>query len=363
MAQGAEHFPVTERVRRFREFYARQNDRPLLGFFVGSEYPLHRYSASQNLPDDTPLHPDALSVEPYLDDSDRLFEIHEACGGDFIWSASAFWGIPWLEAAVGCSVYADHETGSIYTQPPHSFSGPDDIPVFDAESGWEGKVVEFITELASRSGGRWPIGTTRMRGITDLLSAVYGPQAFVLAMIDRPAEVRAVCRRLTDFWLAFARIQLEYIPAFHGGMGSFYYNMWVPAGTVWHQEDAAALLSPQLYEGLIREHDERIVRSLPNCVLHMHPTSYLPIDSYLKIPFLAFELHIDEGGPRARQLYDVHRRILESRPLLIWGKLSDDDLEWIFSKLPSSGLAVMQVVEDDVQAGHVWRKYMHSSPM
>ena len=39
-------------------------------------------------------------------------------------------------------------------------------------------------------------------------------------------------------------MQIERIPDFHGGVGSFYYNAWAPKGTIWHQEDAAALLSP-----------------------------------------------------------------------------------------------------------------------
>ena len=99
-AGSAPHFPLEERVARFRSFYQRANERPLLGFFVGSEYPLRRYRASDSLPSDRPLAPEDFAVGPYLDDCERLFNLHEACGGDFIWSAGAFWGIPWLEAAL-----------------------------------------------------------------------------------------------------------------------------------------------------------------------------------------------------------------------------------------------------------------------
>ena len=85
---------------------------------------LRRYRASASLPSDRPLTPEDFAVEPYLDDCDRLFELHEACGGDFIWSASAFWGIPWLEAALGCPILADHSTGSIHAQRPRGFARP-----------------------------------------------------------------------------------------------------------------------------------------------------------------------------------------------------------------------------------------------
>jgi len=76
--------PLEQRVARFRRFYQRANERPLLGFFVGSDYPLRRYRASDALPSDRPLTPEDFAVAPYLDDCDRLFALHEACGGDFI---------------------------------------------------------------------------------------------------------------------------------------------------------------------------------------------------------------------------------------------------------------------------------------
>lgn len=51
MATGpAPHFPMEERVARFRWFYKRTNEGPLPGFFEGSDYPLRRYRASKTLP-------------------------------------------------------------------------------------------------------------------------------------------------------------------------------------------------------------------------------------------------------------------------------------------------------------------------
>ena len=155
-AAGAPHFPMGERVARFRRFYAQANERPLLGFFVGSDYPLRRYRAAESLPEDRPLRPDDFNVEVFVEDCDRLFELHESCGGDFIWSASAFWGIPWLEAMLGCPIYADHSTGSILARPLPDFTGPDAIADFEANSPWMRLAAEFLDRLAVRSGGLWP---------------------------------------------------------------------------------------------------------------------------------------------------------------------------------------------------------------
>ncbi len=350
--------PIEQRVEQFRRFYERRNTRPLLGFFVGSDYPLHRWQAAQSLTVDRPLTPDDFPVEPYLDDCDRLFELHESCGGDFIWSASAFWGIPWLEAALGCPIRADHSTGSIYAEPPVADLDASDIPAFDAESPWMVKTVEFLDRMARRSEGRWPIGTTRMRGISDLLSALYGGTNFIMAMLDRPDDVRLACEKLTDFWIAFGKLQLQHIPSFYGGVGSFYYNAWAPAGTVWHQEDAAALLSPKLYDAFIRSCDERIVRAFDQCIMHQHPTKFVPTEFYLDMGFAALELHVDKGGPSAEALHPQHLRILDRLPLLIWGELSSADLDWLFGHLPPAGLAIMAVVQDAAEATKIWNGYV-----
>jgi len=360
MPETAPQFTITERVERFRHFYARTNDRPLLGFFLGSDYPLHRYPASQSLPTDRPLEPDDFNnVDDYAADSQKLFEQHEACGGDFIYSGSAFWGIPWLEAALGCPIIADHTTGSIHAEKPANFHGPDDIPAFDPNSPWMTKAVECLKALAAKSKNRWPLATTRMRGVSDLLSSLYGSSDFIFPMMEKPDEIHAVADKLTDIWIAFGQLQLQHTPPFHEGIGSFYYHMWAPAGTVWHQEDAAALLSPALYDQFIRPCDEKIVAAFDHCIMHQHPTRFVPTDFYLKMGFAALELHVDQGGPTAQDLYDTHMKIINNgTPLLIWGNLSEADLDWIFTQLPPQGLAVMTVVQNPTEAGLIWQRHM-----
>lgn len=351
---------IEERVALFKQYYAMENQRPLLGFFYGSEYPLHRYPASTSLPEDRPLKPDDFVVEPYLNDCDKLFEQHEQCGGDFIWSGSCFWGIPWLEASLGCEIIASHDTGSIHSEPPKNFPGADAIPAFDANDPWMQKSVEFLDKMSHRSGGRWPLATTRMRGISDLLAALYGGTEFIFAMMEKPDEIKAAAEKLTDFFIEFGWLQLDHIPDFHGGIGSFYYSMWAPKGTVWHQEDAAALLSPKLYNEFIEPCDRKIAEAFDGCIIHQHPTGFYAVDSYLTMDMTALELHIDVGGPSAAKLFDTHKKILAKKPLLIWGDMSEMDLDWIFSKLPSEGLAINAVVSSSQQAEALWNKYIGS---
>lgn len=352
------HPGIATRVAQFREFYARRNPRPLLGFFLGSEYPLHRYPASRHLPEDRPLRPEDFPVSGYMADSMALSAEYEACGGDFIWAGTPFWGIPWLEAALGCPLIASHASGSIAAHSLPGFAGPGSIPAFSPDDPWARKLVEFLAALCTAAGGQWPLATTRMRGISDLLAACYGGEQMIFAMLEKPDEVRQTAERLTDLWLGWAQLQLRHIPPFHGGIGSFYYSMWAPAGTVWHQEDAAALLSPDLFAEFIAPCDRRIVETLGSCIMHQHPTGYIPYRAYLDLGFTALELHVDQGGPSAEDLCGIHREILARSPLLIWGRLSAADLEWIFRELPPAGLAVQVEVDSPKEAAAIWQRYI-----
>ena len=115
---------IPERVEYFKLFYQKKNTRPLFGFFFGSEYPVHRYNSGRNIPLRKILDPSDFPIDSYLDDFNFLFEKHEECGGDFIWSSSIYWGIPWVEAALGCPILlSSYESGSIHAERLPSFSG------------------------------------------------------------------------------------------------------------------------------------------------------------------------------------------------------------------------------------------------
>lgn len=350
---------IAERVEQFKKFYKKENENILLGFFWGSEYPVHRYESASQIPENKQLHPFHFRVEDYLNDYDQLFEKHEECGGDFIWAASAFWGIPWVEAALGCPVILSSRTsGSIHAEPIPGFTGPESIPDFSEDNPWVKKMVCFLEKAAERSNGRYPLATTRMRGISDLLSLLYGVENLIFAMLEKPDEINAVAERLTDFWIKLAKCQLDHIPDFHGGIGSFYYNAWAPKGTVWHQEDAAATLSPEFYEKFIKKWDEKILAELKGCIMHQHSNGYFPYEHYVNMDFTALELHIDTGGPDAASLKQVYERIQENTPLIIWGEIPETDLDWIFNNLDQKGLAVITVVNSQKEAEQIWNKYM-----
>ncbi len=336
--------PLSERLDRLTRWLERKNDRPLLGFTLGSYYPLKRYPAGvRRLPHGL-VTPEDIHVEDYLEDTERLFRLHEEAGGDMVFAAAPFLGMPWLEASLGCAVFADHQTGSTRSLPPADFASNPRVPPFSEHNPWVARMLDFIAPLAKQSGGRYPVGVTLMRGISDLLSALYGSEEFVLRMHDRPDEVRTIVDALTDYWIAFARCLLDHLPEFHGGTGSMQYGLWCPGRMIWVQEDAVALLSPRLYEEFIYPADCRIAAAVEHTVMHLHPSRVIPSKQLVRTQLAAIELHVDHDGPRAAALEPHYRTILAEKPLLIWGDLTADDLQFVFTQLPRQGLAVNVVV-------------------
>lgn len=338
-----------------RDYMARRNAVPLIGFFVGEYFPLRQYAATAAALPDGPFGVDDVAIDAYLADCARLAALQVACPGDLPYSATAFTGIPWVEAALGCPVVADHETGSCRSLPA---VGPGEwplIPEYSPENPWVDLCLRMTRALAAQAGGRYPLGTTLMRGVCDVLGALLGLERLVYAMVDHPARVHALAARVAAFWVAFAHAQLEAIPLCQGGSGSLY-GLWAPGGVVTLQEDNAALLSPRLYETFIYPHDAAIAAAFETCVFHLHPARYIPYRPLLDSPVSVVELHIDRGGPSARDLLPVYREILAHKPLLVWGDISDADLDVLLGEIGPQGVAIVPVVAGLEEAWRVWER-------
>jgi hypothetical protein len=352
--------PLADRIELLGRWFRKENARPLLGFFLDSMYPLHRYrGASRHLRNGT-VTPGDIVVGDFAEDWERLYALHEEAGGDLIWSASPFFGLPWVEASLGCEVIADFTTGSTRSLPPRDFGGSKDIPQFSESNPWVQKLLEFIPSEVAASRGRYPVGVTLMRGISDLLAALYGSERFLFRMMEEPADVHAAVEKLTDYWIRFGKCLLDHVPSFHGGTGAFFYSLWTPGQCIWLQEDAAALLSPDLYGEFIFPADAHIAAAFDHTVIHLHPARFIPVDFLVDTAIDVIELHFDRGGPAAPQLAPFHRKILERKPLFVFGDLSRGDLDFMLEHLPWNGLAIDMAVSSADEAAKLWRHFLET---
>jgi hypothetical protein len=333
-------------------YYRRENTVPLVGFFVGEYFPLRQYRAAAALPQGLFTAAD-VAIEPYLADYARLVALQGACPGIVRYSPTVFTGIPWMEAALGCAVVADHETGSCRSLPAVGTGEWPVIREFSPDNPWVDLCLRMTRALAAQAGGRLPLGTTLMRGVCDVLGALLGLERLVYEMFDHPARVHALAAQVAGFWIAFARAQLDVIPPYAGGTGSLY-GLWAPGRVVTLQEDNAALLSPRLYETFIYPHDAAIAAAFDACIFHLHPARYVPYRTLLESPVSVVELHIDRGGHTAWELLLVYREILSRKPLLVWGDITDEDMRVLRGEIRPQGVAVVPVVATPEEAWRMW---------
>lgn len=350
-----EHSSISDRIVQLSRFYdGTLTEGPLVGFYLGTYYPLHRFRAGHEIASG-PLLPDDLDPWRFLADYRRLYDENREVEGDFIWSGEPFYGVPWLEAICGAAVIADPEHGSMRAEPGAQLAPDWQLPPQKSVDGWVEKALEFVHMLQSLSDGRFPLATTLMRGLGDTLAAIHGSPDFVHSLIDHRERSRDLINDIVNRWIRFANAQLDEIPLFHGGTGTHFYDLWLPGRGVVIQDDAVALLSPSLFEDLFLEAVETLIAQFDSTVMHLHPGSYVPIEPLLSTDLTVIELHRDVGGKSVEELIPVYRRIQEAKPLLVWGDFLPGELELLRNSVDVNRLAVKPVVKSKLEAEGAWR--------
>jgi hypothetical protein len=82
-------------------------DHPLLGLWVGDYcFTIQYCHGTARWQPGSEILPETLSFEQFEADYQRLYELHERLDDDFFHVASAYPGLPWMEAIMGCRDYA-----------------------------------------------------------------------------------------------------------------------------------------------------------------------------------------------------------------------------------------------------------------
>ncbi|BCV19952.1 hypothetical protein [Moorella sp. Hama-1] len=338
---------VEERLERHKRFWEQEEtDRPLVGFrIINSYFPAEWFQAGLPLlQDNLEIKPEMLDAQAFAAECEAMYEAHEALGQDFFWTAEPFTAVPWLEAMAGCKIYASPNSLwaahwlEDWTQVEHLCLEP--------ENPWLQKYQEFLRALTAVSCGRFPIGQPILRGPLDVFSALRGASRYVLDFYDYPTEVQALINRLAAMFIALVRSHITTVPPFHGGYAMGFYHLWAPGPCIWFQEDASALISPELYHRYAREADTRIVQTYPYTMVHLHPASFFILDELLTIdPLKVIQINKDTGGPSIVEMLPVFKKVLTKKRLLIWGALTGEDVEVILKELPCRGLALFILTE------------------
>ena len=336
---------IAELRQRHRAFWHRDLvDRPLLTAILYEplapmDIPVARSCwQSENLR----LMPDMLdpalfaAFEQGRSDPEALFR------GDIFTVRAAFRRIPWVEAILGCEIWADRVSGSIWSQPfLESVASGAELHLAP-DNPWLVKLLAFTQELVSRYDGSYLATLTLMRGPIDLARAVLGDEQMCLAIYDSAQAFRALLDAISRVFIAVAEAQLAIIPQLDGGYVSPF-GIWAPGKVVCTQADISAILSPRTYAETVLPFEDQVCRPFAYSTIHLHSGFLHVVEPLLdaELP-RAIEVALDTGSTpiTTHDLVPLFRRILERKPLLIHGHMTASELDELVASLPPHGLHI-----------------------
>jgi len=286
-----------------------------------------------------------LDLRPEMLDADRLAGPALEPGplefdGDQIRTREPYVRVPWVEAILGCPIRATIQGGSMRTLSFVRDWADWEERASRRDGAWLDLLQRLTEMLAARSGGRYAVVQTLMRGPADLAEAILGPELLCLSMYDHPQEMRRFLDTVTEAFIEILRGQLERIPPIEGGYVNPF-GVWAPGTVVRTQCDASAFLSPEQYARWFLPYDVAISQAVDYAVIHLHSGSLHTVDRLLAVErpqAIQVSLDPEPSGPPAEDLIPVFRKVLDSKPLIVDGEMGREQLRTLRKELPSDGL-------------------------
>ena len=255
--------------------------------------------------------------------------------------------IPWVEAILGCEIWADRESGSIWSKDYLPSASAGRGITLDRDDPWFRLLLDMTQVLVEENDGSYLVAQTLMRGPIDMVRAVLGDEAMCLAIYDDPEALRQLLSITTDVFVAVAKAQQALVPSFHGGYAS-YYGIWAPGTVVRTQCDMSSIMSARTYAELVIPFEDRICRQFDHSIIHLHSGYLHTVDELLdaELPQV-LQIALDTGSTpvTTRDLVPVCRKILERKPLIIEGHMSRADFEYLLECLPPHGLYIIAMLD------------------
>jgi len=289
---------------------------------------------------DMDLHPELLDVERAVGPQQPPGPL--GTNGDLFLTAAPYGRVPWVEAILGTPIRATIKGGSMRTK-----AFIDNWAVWQERDTHRDKewfeLLERLTEtLVARVNGRSAPVHTLQRGPCDLVEAVVGPELMSFSLYDHPDELRAFLDEATPTFVDTLMAQLERIPRLRGGYVNPF-GIWAPGTVVRTQCDATAFLSAAQYRDWFLPYDIAICEQFDYTMIHLHSCSLhtVPVLLAQEHPHgIQVTLESEPSGPPLEEMLPVFAEVLQVKPLLVDGPLTDDELQRVWDELPAHGLAV-----------------------
>jgi len=339
-----------KKIEGYKKWWARDSvSRPLVGFSYKSWLPLNEFKASASWPQDAPLTPDMIVPEDFMDDQEHLLREGETIDDDILRGASPSQTVFWCCGTLGAKMCV--MPGNVVPV-DRSLSWEEAAGIgLDRESPWYKKYMEFIDVLVERSASRYPVSHGTLVGPLDYMVNIRGHEQAVIDLMLEPEKASPMLERMGDFFIDITRDAWKRIPRFYDGWFDAQYQIWAPGPICRLQEDAIAVLSPDLYNRLLKPIDERISNTFPSAFMHLHATSMIVLDHILEIDKLrCLEVNNDVGGPPVSWLIPYLKKIQKAeRSLVVRGSFSEEEMKRLMGELDSRGLYLYLMVENEAE--------------
>jgi hypothetical protein len=279
-----------------------------------------------------------LDIPSYLAACDEAAEAAQAVRGDSVWAASAFQGLPWMEAICGCGVF--RSGASLWAGAPE---GEIEEHLARWESSpWLMLLRETTSALSSHAGTRYPVGLPVLRGPADVAAAMLSPAIFYMDMYDHPDRLQGLLERISAICLEVYRQTMALLPASERGFAQASRQVWAPERCIETQEDAAANISPSHYRKFIHPLDKQLWKIAPYVFRHFHSAALQHLAVALaEAQLRAVEITVDDGGPPLSLVKDRIADVQKAgKPVIVHGTLGAEDMAYLVGHLEPAGLYI-----------------------
>jgi hypothetical protein len=325
-------------------------DRPLLGHWIGGYFPAEQFPrATSAWRTAMTLQPVEVAFSDFAEDYENIYQLHRNREDDFFYVGSPYWGIPWLEAILGCSVTV--AAANCRAEPClKKLEDVDRLKLNLDENPWLKTLERFTQNLVQFADGRFPVCPPLLRGPGDAACAMLGGEPFVTGMIDEPETMKRLLSHCAQTRLAVLQRLHKIIPPWQGthAAGGYPSKVWCRRTVAYYQEDSAALLSPRLFREFLLPPAREMRRAAEVNFIHLHSACLYPVDILLEdATFDIIEINLDHDGvsPGVASMIPTFQRIQRAgRPLLLWGDCLPEEWELIRRELSPIGLSLQPII-------------------
>ncbi len=233
---------------------------------------------------------------------------------------------------------------------------PERLPAFefDENNRWWQVTEATLKACAEIGRGKYLVGCPDLVENIDILSALRDPQTFLVDLIERPEWVEDRVRQINQVWFAAYERIYEIIRDVDGGAVFGAFSIWGPGRTAKVQCDAAAMISPAMFNRFVVPGLVEQCEWLDYSMYHLDGTQAMcHLDALLETEALdAIEWTPQSGiesGGNARW-YDMYRRIVAAgKSVQILG-VKTDEVRPLLDTVGNKGIYLMPKSADPYEA-------------